>query len=489
MTSLWRYIPVITAVAAVLAVGVWVAANPAGSLQPREGVAGGRPPVSDAVEWPGEFLAATGPESPTDIQGMWPSFRGENRDGVSPEEVTLVRSWPKEGPKQSWTTTVGIGYAGPAIANGRVFLMDYDESKEADTLRCLSLNDGRELWRRGYHIPIDSDHGISRTVPAVSWNAVVTLGPKLHVMCVDSSTGSFKWGLDMAKTYKTAYPKWYAGQCPLIDRDRLILAPAGAEVLMVALDMATGQPVWTAPNLNGWTMTHSSITPMDYDGKRMYLYCASGGITAVAGEDDDGRGVKAGDILWERDDWKVPFANVPSPVILGGGHILLSGGYGGGAMLLKLTDDGATLSTEVVWRTTSAKDFGAEQQTPIFYNGYIYAVLPKDVGSPLVCIDSTGRHVWESGRDYSFGLGPYLIADGLIFAMNDSGLLTMIEATPDAFKPLAQAQVFGVGKPAGSEEASGQETWAPMAFAGGRLLVRDLTRLICLDLSAPPKKE
>jgi outer membrane protein assembly factor BamB len=195
----------------------------------------------------------------------------------------------------------------------------------------------------------------------------------------------------------------------------------------------------------------------------------------VAG--DDGEGYKAGDILWERDDWTVPFANVPSPVVLGGGHLLLTGGYGGGSMLLKLSKEGAKFSTSIVWRFKESKEFATEQHTPIPYKGYLYAVLPKDAGavaSQLVCVDSSGKRVWESGRENRFGLGPYLIADGLIFVLSEEGQLTIAEATADGYKPLATANVFN-GK--------AEEAWAPMALAGGRLIVRDLHRLICLDVS------
>ena len=70
-----------------------------------------------------------------------------------------------------------------------------------------------------------------------------------------------------------------------------------------------------------------------------------------------------------------------------------------------------------------------------------------------------------------FGLGPFMIADKKIFVMDDSGNLTMAQAAPDGFKPLAKAKVL-----------DGHDSWGPMAIAGGRLIVRDLTRMVCLDL-------
>jgi len=467
----WRAIPVLLALACTGSLALWLSCDPARNVKERTERAAKGGAALFEVKFPGQFAASDG-QPATDLPGAWPGFRGENRDGVSPDETPLAREWPPGGPKGLWSVPVGIGYAAPAVMNGRVYLLDYDEARQADALRCLSLADGKEIWRRWYEIPIDSDHGVSRTIPAVTDKYVVTFGPKCHVMCVDAATGNFRWGIDLVREYRTAWPKWYASQCPLIDGDRAILAPAGKEVLLMAVDCETGKVLWKTPNTRRWKMTHSSVMPLEFKGRRMYVYCASGGVTAVAA--DDAGDVKAGDVLWERTDWQVPFANVPTPVVIGGGHLLLSGGYGGGAMLIRLKEEGGKLATETVWRLTKSKEFGSEQQTPVFYKGRIYAILPKEAGSlgeQLVCMDIEGKHAWTSGRKNRFGLGPYVVADGCLLVMNDDGLLVMAEASGDAYRPLAKAKVL-----------NGHETWAPMVVVGGRLLVRDLKRMVCLDL-------
>jgi outer membrane protein assembly factor BamB len=213
--------------------------------------------------------------------------------------------------------------------------------------------------------------------------------------------------------------------------------------------------------------------PMEFKGRRMYVYCASGGAVGVAAE--DGPSWKAGDVLWECPDWQVVFANVPSPVPVGNGRILLSGGYGTGAMLIQLKEaEGGRLTAEKVWRLTKSKEFGSEQQTPVFYKGYVYGVLPKEAGSlggQLVCLGLDGKHAWTSGVAQRYGLGPWMIADGLLLAMNDDGVLTMAEASPEGLKMLGRAKVL-----------DGRETWAPLAIAGGRLIVRDLQHMVCLDV-------
>ena len=91
----------------------------------------------------------------------------------------------------------------------------------------------------------------------------------------------------------------------------------------------------------------------------------------------------------------------------------------------------------------------------------------------MVCLDPSGRRMWRSGSTHRFGIGPYLVADGMIYVMNDSGLLTLVEASPEGYKQLAQSRVL-----------KGHDSWGPLALAGGRLLARDLKPMVCLDVGA-----
>jgi outer membrane protein assembly factor BamB len=205
-------------------------------------------------------------------------------------------------------------------------------------------------------------------------------------------------------------------------------------------------------------MTHSSVMPVDFCGERMLVYCANRGVLGVSAKD--------GCRLWESNEWKISLATVPSPLALGDGKLFLSGGYNAGGMLLEVSKSGETFGAKGLFRLT-AEVFGATQHTPILQDGYLYGVRAD---GKFVCLSAEGKPVWAS--DVDFGLGGFLLADGIIYALNDSGTLRMIEAKPDRYHLLAQAQVL-----------KGRESWGPPAIAGGRLLVRDLTKLVCLDVS------
>jgi len=400
------------------------------------------------------------------LKGLWPWFRGPGRDNLVTDATPLAKTFPPGGPKLLWSVDLGYGYAAAAVRAGRVYVLDYDQVKKADALRCLSLADGKELWRRSYSVEIKFNHGMSRTIPAVTEKYVVTLGPKAHVLCVDAVSGEFGWGMDLVREYNAVVPDWYAGQCPLVDGERVILAVGGPDVLLMAVDLATGKPVWRTPNKPNWLMTHASILPMTFKGRRMLVYTGSnpqlgtGGIVGVAPED--------GKVLWESAAFCQKII-APTPLQIGEDLVLFTAGYNAGSVILRLKQEGDRIVTEAVKRT-KGQEFSSDQQTPVFYQGHIYGVLPS---GQLACATPAGERLWTSGAGARFGLGPYLIADGVLYLLNDDGVLTLAEASPDGYRPLGQWKIL-----------DGHDCWGPMALVGGRLLARDLSRMVCLDVSA-----
>ncbi len=459
-------VPAVLAAFGAALIAVWLARPSSGDLALRvpglDRPEGARTLPVEPIEKPEPGQPVRSGVEPSTIAGSWPCFRGPDRDGICKDGVALADSWPESGPPVRWRREVGPGHAGVAVADGCAYLLDYDVEALADTMRCLSLDDGREIWRNSYPVEVPENHGMSRTVPAVWEDCVVSFGPKCHVACWDAKTGECRWLIDLVAEYGSKVPPWYAAQCPLVEEGRAILAPVGS-AFMLAVDCRSGEIVWKTPKVRDWEMTHVSIAPVELAGRRMYVCCGSRGVAAVDAAD--------GSLLWETRDWIGKMATCPTPVPVGGGRLFCSGGYGAGSVMLRMVQQGGQITAGAAFKLSS-RQFGSEQQTPIPYEGHLYAVRTKPGAERLVCLDLEGSEVWNSGRD-EYGRGPYLIADGKIYVMNDDGLLAMIEATPAGYRPLARFQVF--------EEA--HDAWAPMALVAGRLILRDLTRMACLDVA------
>ena len=401
---------------------------------------------------------------PSVLPGSWPRFRGADFDNISKADVKLAGRWPESGPEILWSVELGEGHAAPAVLNGCVYLFDYDEAVRADALRCFSLADGEEIWRRSYALPAKRNHGLSRTIPAVTEDCIVTIGPRCHVSCVETKTGTFRWGIDLQKEYGTTEPLWFAGQCPLIADGLAILAPAGTAVLLMAVDCKSGEVVWQTPNSNGWKMSHSSIMPLTLHGEAMYVYAAVGGMTGIS---------KEGEILW-----KVPWSAsviAPSPVPVPGNRIFITGGYGAGSLMVQIDKTAGGYSAKEIARHGPKEWLACEQQTPIVLDGLLYGIMPKDAGAlkqQLVCYNpENGELVWSSGKTHRFGLGPFLFADEKIFILDDDGTLTMLSASPSGYEQLAQHKIL-----------DGHDAWGPIALAGTRMLLRDSTRMVCIEV-------
>ena len=407
----------------------------------------------------------------TELSESWPRFRGADFDNISKSPVKLIEKFGSAGPKIVWSVEMGEGHSGAAIYKGLAYVLDYNEEKRADILRCFSLADGKEQWARGYKIAVKRNHGMSRTIPAVTEDYILTMGPMCHVMCLSRKDGNLLWGLDVAKEYESEVPLWYTGQCPLIDNNLAIIA-TGGKALMVAIDCATGQKVWETPNPNGWKMSHSSVIPFTFGGRKMFVYSPIGALVGIAADGPD-----AGKILWETTAWNHTVI-APSPVCMPDGKIFITAGYGSGSMMLQLKENAGKFSVEILYDYVPKDGLASEQQTPIYWQGHLFGIMPKDGGTmrnQLICVNpaDTRKPVWISGQENRFGLGPYFMADGKLFILNDDATLTIARPSTSKYIQLEQVKII----------EDGHDAWAPFALANGYLLMRDSKKMVCIDLN------
>src|SRR5579859_5151986 len=120
----------------------------------------------------------------------WPQWLGPKRDGVW-RETGILEKFPKDGPKVRWRTAIGMGYAGPAVAEGRVFVFDrvlgrdaknpddpFSKNKIAckERILCLNENDGSEIWKHEYDCSYEISYASGpRTTPSIVDGKVYTL--------------------------------------------------------------------------------------------------------------------------------------------------------------------------------------------------------------------------------------------------------------------------------------------------------------------------
>ncbi|MBP8303798.1 MAG: PQQ-binding-like beta-propeller repeat protein [Phycisphaerae bacterium] len=420
----------------------------------------------------------------------WPQYLGPARNSTSPEKG-ILRSWPEKGPEVLWTVAVGIGYGGPVVKDGKVYLLDRDD-KVGDNLRCLDLSNGKELWNFAYDAPGRVMFPGSRSVPILDGRHVYSCGPYGDLYCINLDTHKPVWNKNIWKDFGgDRIPIWAIAQCPLVYGDLLILASQAPEAGVVAYNKLTGTVAWKTPNLGNETYVSPAVVKIDGTDHVVMVISSTNRIGHPELADALGRvvGIEplTGRILWTYDQWQCHIS-VASAADAGDNKVLVVGGYELGAVMIKVEKkaDGSYGATEL-YRTD---EFGDQTKPPILHNGHFYAQYgTNNRNDGLTCMSMDGKIMWKTRRSPQFNKGSMILVDGLLLATDGRKTLYLIEPDPSGFKALASAEVLGEGgtgsedDPLAARVGGSTQNWAPLALSDGRLLIRDQSRLKCVKVA------
>lgn len=418
----------------------------------------------------------------------WPQFLGPYRNSSSPQKG-LLRTWPNGNPEVLWSVNIGIGYGGPAVKDGRVYLLDRIDSI-GDIMRCFDLTNGQELWHYAYRAPGSFSFPGSRSTPAVSSSHVYSCGPYGHLYCFDIITHQPVWNRNIWSDFGgQEIPIWAITQSPLLYGDLVIVVSQAPEAGMVAYYKSTGKLAWSTPNLGNETYASPSIAKIHGQDHIVMVTSSTNNIARPEAEFVSGNVIginpHSGNILWKFSGWDCHIA-VPSAVDAGDNKLLIAGGYKLGALMLRIEklDDGSFAPKEL-FRTV---EFGDQTKPPLLANGYFYAqYTTNNRRDGLVCMSMEGEIMWKTLRNPFFNRGSMVLADGLILATDGLTTLFLFEPNPSAFKPIASSELLKQGGVDSSHSMTSfggsTQNWAPIALADGKLLLRDQNRLLCIRVA------
>jgi len=428
----------------------------------------------------------------------WPQYLGPTRDSKSPQK-NIIRSWPEGGPEVLWSVDVGIGYGGPVVMDGKVYLLDREDAS-GDIMRSFDLSNGEELWRFSYDAPGSVMFPGSRSVPIVDGNHVYSCGAFGDLYCLDINTHQPVWNKNVWTDFggipggeseggagpgePGSFPTWAISQCPLIYGDKLIIASQAPEAGVVAYDKLTGAVIWKTPALGEVGYVSPAIVKIDGMDHVVMVTASSGGRgrPVVPGK-IVGIDPVTGEVLWEYTDW-ICGIPIPSAVDAGNNKVLVVGGYELGAVMIQVEKaaDGS-FQTKEIFKT---EEFGDQTKPPILYEGYFYAQYgTNNKRDGLTCMNMDGEIMWKTKRDPEFNKGSMVLADGLILATDGARTLYLIEPDPAGFKPLASSELLTEADTGDDPRAArfGVQNWAPIALAEGKLLIRDQQHMLCVKVA------
>lgn len=404
----------------------------------------------------------------------WPQFLGPNRNSIS-DQKGILRSWPETGPEVLWTAHVGIGYGGPIVKEGKVYLLDRDDNS-GDIMRCFDFSNGKEIWNFSYDAPGTFSFPGSRSIPVVDGNNVYSCGAYGDLYCIDVNTHQPVWNKNIMKDFGGAkIPVWAISQCPLIYGDLLIVSYSkDPNTGLVAYHKQTGDIVWKTEAIGNETYGSPSVAKIAGEDHLVMVFSSTNTFmhkdVAVSSGKIIGLKPQTGEILWQYNNWQ-NMIQTSSALDAGDGKIVAVGGYDLGVAMIKVEKvaDGSYTVTELF----KHNDFGDHTKPPLLFKGYFYAQFStNNKRDGLCCMGMDGKVMWKTMRAPSFDKGSIILADGLILATDGAKMLYLIEPDPSGFKPLASAEMLGTG-----------QNWAPTDLANGKLLIRDQSRLMCVKVA------
>jgi len=389
----------------------------------------------------------------TQAANDWPQYLGPSRNGIY-EGPALADTWGANGPKVVWRKQVGQGFAGPAVVGNRVILFHRVGNEEV--LESLDAATGNSMWRYAYPTRYRDDFGFDegpRAVPVVADGVIYTFGAEGQLHAVDLAKGTRLWSEDTMKRF--GVPKGFFGAAgsPLVEGGRVIANVGGDKAGIVAFEAKTGKVLWSATDDDA---SYSSGVAATIGGHRLGVFLTRDSLVGL----DPASGM----VQFQR-RWRARIAasvNAATPIIVGD-EIFVSAQYGPGAGVLRV--NGSQLTD--VW--TSDDVLSNHYATSVFYNGYLYGFHGRqEFGPSFRAVEfQTGTVKWSQEQ---FRAGSVLLAGDRLLITREGGELVLASASPQAFKPIARAQILqGVVRPY-------------PALADGLLYVRNENTLVCLDL-------
>lgn len=436
----------------------------------------------------------------------WPQWRGPLRDGVWREEGVL-EAFPPAGPPVRWRTPIGPGFSGPAVAGGRVFVMDRaleegaatdvqtrwdyrDKTKGLERVLCLDEATGKVLWKHAYPCAYATAYGSGpRATPTVCGDQVYALGAMGDLWCLDAATGRVVWQKNFVRDYRAEVPLYGFASAPLVDGDRLIVMVSGEGQVVMALDRHTGRELWKA----GTASEPGYCAPLirTLAGRRQLVVWHADAVAGLEAESG-------------KELWSVPHAvtagiAIATPAVTDN-RLAVSSQYEG--VLMLEFRPGAAQPT-VLWKAFASTGperqwkkagFNTTMSTVLLLDGHVYGV---SLYGETCCLNGdTGQRVWMTLQPTSGGTEPrerwstlFMVPHGdRVFLWNDHGELLLARLTPAGYQEISRARILEPDMP--SMGSGGRSVvWSHPAFANRCLYVRNNREIVCVSLAAPSRPQ
>ncbi|MEZ6067663.1 MAG: PQQ-binding-like beta-propeller repeat protein [Planctomycetaceae bacterium] len=417
----------------------------------------------------------------------WPQWLGPNQ-AATLNERGIVTSIPAAGLPVKWRAECGLGYSGPAVVDGKVFLTDYvvregeiqnspsgrTSLQGSERVRCYSVDLGQLLWMHEDDTPYNVSYAAGpRATPTVNDGHVYTLGAEGRLLCLAAGDGSVVWQHELKPEYGVESPLWGFSASVLIDGDLAIVMVGGDGHAVVAFDKRTGAEKWRA--LSAADAGYSTPTIIEQAGQRQLIAWLPTQIHSLD--------PASGKVYWSvnlKPDYGM---SIMTPRIEG--NRLFASGIGNVGAVLNLAED--TPAAKVGWTGKGTTAMYCANSTPLIEQGIIYGVDCR-TGHLVAARLSNGERLWESkdptiGKDERRGSHgtAYLVKHGeWHFIFSETGDLILAKLSAEKYEELGRFHLLDP-----TNECFGRPVvWSHPAFADRHVFARNDRELVCVSIAA-----
>jgi outer membrane protein assembly factor BamB len=419
----------------------------------------------------------------------WPEIRGKGRLGLW-NETGILQKFPPEGLHVLWRTPINMGYSGPAVAEGRVFVLDFKETGRLQgTERALALDErtGKVLWTREWPASYSGMLYATgpRATPTVDGDRVYMQGADGKLWVFNTATGAVLWKKDFVADLGVN-PKawgWYYGfaSSPLVHGNLVICVAGNPSGKVVAFDKLTGGEVWRAIANDGDL------------GVEQPIVITAGGVQQLIIWDPEGvysLNPTTGAIYWQQPFKTVAAMTVTTPV-LNGSNLFFTSFYSGPLMLAL---DEKKPAASVLWKGTSDSEvltdkLHAATATPAIVGDYIYGIC--SFGQFRCLLKQTGARIWESQalvNEKARHASGQIVRHGDLFYINtDRGELVIVKPQPDGYQEISRTHLIKPTTPPLTRRQLEYVNWSHPAYANKHIYARNDEEILAASLAVDGK--
>lgn len=420
----------------------------------------------------------------------WPQWLGAQRDGIW-REAGVRRDLPEGGAKVLWRAPVSLGYAGPAVAGGKVYVPDFvlaegafdgqsqggQPRKGRERILCLDAASGKVLWQHAYDVTYAISYpGGPRVTPTVADGRLYFQGTMGHMWCLDAESGEVAWQRDICRDYQCEPPRWGYSSHPLVHGDLVYAVAGGDGRVLLALDRRTGEEKWKA--LSADEAGYCPPRIIHHAGIEQLLFWYPEAVVSLH--------PASGEPNWSVELKPVYGISRMTPRLLGN-NLYVAGPGTNVAVMLELDD--RKPGVRELWRGAIDKAVYPLNAPPQMHDGVIYGVDGET--SALIAVSmKDGERLWsttapslapDSPKRSRHGTA-FLVhheANGHYWIFGEMGDLILAQLSAEEYRELGRQHIIEPTNGAWGRKV----VWSHPAFADRSVFARNDKELIRVDLS------